>query len=144
MDDIKTFGSLLGFSIKLEESAINFYNKASRDSKFLDIAGDLSDLVKGNKKRKTTLERIRRENVNEMILQPISGLKPCSSLININVEGSNKYLDILKKAIELEESSSKFYLDASNKANLILAEASRYFKKLAKGNDLRVSRLKLL
>ncbi|MCD4669500.1 MAG: hypothetical protein K8S14_03545 [Actinomycetia bacterium] len=142
MDDIKTFGNLLGFSIKLEDSLMNFYNKASEDSRFLNIAEDLSILIKQNIKRKSILERIRRENINEMILQPIEGLKPDSSLINIETGEMGRSPDILERAVKLEENSSKFYIDASYKAKLVLAEASRYFIKLAKENDIRSSRLK--
>jgi len=141
MDDIKTFGSLLGFSIKLEDSLINFYDKASKDSKFLNITEDLSTLAKQNIKRKSILERIRRENINEMILQSIEDLKPDSSLINIEIGEMDKPLDILERAVKLEENSSKFYIYASDKAKLALAEASRYFKRLAKENDIRSLRI---
>jgi len=146
MGEIKTFGALLGFSIKLEESIKNFYCKIIDDYKSYskNILDEFSELVKGNRKRKLTLERIRRENINEMILQAISGLKPDGILTNIKGENSNSLSDILQKAIKLEEKSSQFYLDAANRANLILAEASRYFRKLAKENYDRCSRIELV
>ena len=76
-----------------------------------------------------------------MILQPISGLKPEESLANINTKEGFNSLDILKKAIELEKDSYRFYMDASGKAKLILAEASRYFEKFADENNVRSQKL---
>lgn len=120
---------------------MGFYKKASRDKKFSNIREDLLSLSDGNKKRKFILERIRRENVNEMILQSINGLLLGKSLVNFNTRGDFESLDVSRAAKKIEQESSKFYEDASDKAHLILAEASRYFKKLSEENNLRKRKL---
>ena len=144
MDEIKTFGNLLSFCINLEGRMQDFYLGLVKDKENKILIERFLKLADQNRKRKLLLERIRRENVNEMILQPIEGLKPDIDFNQLTAEGNFKPLDILERSIKFEKIFSQFYLDAASKANLILAEASRYFKKLAKENYLRISELKIL
>lgn len=60
---------------------------------------------------------------------------------NFNTRGDFESLDVSRAAKKIEQESSKFYEDASDKAHLILAEASRYFKKLSEENNLRKRKL---
>ncbi|MFC2159812.1 hypothetical protein ACFLQS_03750 [Actinomycetota bacterium] len=144
MVEIRSFGSLLSFCLDLEEKLENFYLELSTNKENKTYTTLFSKLAKKNKRRGSLLERIRRENINEMILQSINGLIPGNNLTNIDSTIDLEFMDLLKKAIDFERSSSVFYLDASNKASLILAESSRYFKKLSKENEDRSLELEMI
>jgi len=68
---ITNFGGLLNFAEKIEQQDMAFYNSVATNPEM----SDLSDLFKGfardGKKNISHILRTRRENVTEMILEPI-------------------------------------------------------------------------
>ena len=95
MSQIVSFGSLLTFSIELERGAAEFYEQCAKHSQSADL---LQALARGNRKRSATLERVRRENVTEMILEPIADLD--AGHVAMPDAGSE---DWLPQSIEFEE-----------------------------------------
>lgn len=104
MSSLNTFGAVFTFAIELETRLSAYYS---------DI-GD-ADLAKAAGKRRKKLERVRRENVVEITLEPITGL------------------DADDYALKLEDSSAagqataaataaQFYRDAAPKINVRAAQ----------------------
>ena len=63
MTELNSFGSVLTFAIALETQLRDMHQAAGRAA--------LADLAEKNRQK---LERVRRENVVEITLEPISGL----------------------------------------------------------------------
>ncbi len=130
--ELGTLGAVLAFAIKLEGHSAEFYQEAAslaQDSPASDV---FLPLAKAKRKRKELLERSRRENINEMLLEPIGGLKGSDYLIETELSSQVGYYDALRLAMEWEEKSRRFYVDAAGRVNLV--EVTRVFEKLAEEN----------
>ncbi|MEW5759465.1 MAG: hypothetical protein AB1779_01710 [Candidatus Thermoplasmatota archaeon] len=108
MIELTTFGAVMKFAIELEETCIKNYEAQNKL------------LYEKHKKRKSLLEKIRRERLNEILLEPITGLN------------ANDYE--IKNISEMEEKIGKFYADLSKIARAFSPEVSRIFEKLSAEN----------
>ena len=136
MAQITSFGSLLKFATELERRSAAFYEAYAGES---ECGGLPEKLAQENGKRAATLERVRRENVTEMILEPIQDLE-AEPLDILAQDGP----DWMSEAITLEERVGSFYGEAAQKANRVLAEVRRIFERMAKANARRKAELETL
>jgi rubrerythrin len=126
----------MGFALELENRMGSFYE--TKDTRIPEQV--LADLAKGVKKRWKRLEKARREGVVEVVLESISGLDGDDYAVgSLAEEGEGASL---RQAIALEETCSRFYMDAALK--LPIREISRLFRRLAEGNDENAERLQAL
>lgn len=132
--ELTTFGGLLSFAIDSEDAAEQFYQAAAAHEAFAEAQPTLLDLAKQHQKRKARLERIRRENLNEMLLEPIADLGLDHYAVEAEVAPDATLPDLLGQAVQLEAQAQKFYQDSAIKAKSVLAEAARAFTKLAQQN----------
>jgi len=133
MARITSFGSLLRFAIELERRSAEFYRGRADRS---ECGGLPEKLAQENGKRAAMLERVRRENVTEMILEPIQDLEASPGEI---LEGDCS--DWVSVAITFEERAAGFYREAGQKASRVLAEVRRIFERMAKANARRKTEL---
>jgi len=133
-----TFGAILKYAIEIEGKAAEFYaklsSKASGDAKAV-----FSDLSNASSKNVQALERTRRMEMQEMILEAISGIDtenyevPCGEAED--VKGA------IACAIEMETKAAKFYSDSASKLSF-LANVKRSLEKVGRERLERVERLK--
>jgi len=104
MSSLNTFGSILTHAIELESSLNAYYTSI-----------DKSDRAKAADKRRKKLERVRRENVVEITLEPIEGLDEADYTLN---------LDDISEAGQtaIEATASQFYSDVAPKINVRQAQ----------------------
>ncbi|MGB9593482.1 MAG: hypothetical protein ACPL7R_05020, partial [Anaerolineae bacterium] len=69
--EINTFGAILQYGMYLEQESARFYAQAAQAAQNAGLRQALAELAEEAQRRHKTLERIRRENVTEMILTPI-------------------------------------------------------------------------
>ena len=141
--ELNTFGSVLTFAIYLEDAARTFYEGLSKNDQLLFSQEFLKELIEGNRKRKELLERTRRENVVEMILERISGLDQKEYVVDLSHASDKVDAYAAKFAAELEELMRRFYADSANKTRF-LPEVSRTLEKLARNSAEREARLRAL
>lgn len=128
--DLGTTGAILSFALKREAEIGAFYEK------YLSLVGDSSlkdafeRIQKAQKKRERLLARFRRENVTEMILEPIHGFESDPYELTISGEVSSGDSSLKEIAIKIEESSHSFFQKASEKTTF-LPEVSEEFKRLS-------------
>lgn len=104
MPSLNTFGSILTYAINLEERLRDYY-KAGGDAK----------RAQGADKRRQTLERIRREYVVEITLEPIDGLDEANYAFDLdNRSGGGQQ--------SIETTAARFYADVSPKINVRQAQ----------------------
>jgi rubrerythrin len=140
---LTNFGAILNFAETLEKDAMAFYSQAAS----LDAAESYRILfemfAKEGKKNISLVQRTRRENVTEMILEPIRDF--ARSSYETNVPGA-KTLDlagVLATATALENRAVRYYTDAAGKIRA-LPEVAHALKTLAKKRAKRVDQLQRL
>ena len=128
------------FALEIESKVSDFYKEAGRHTKNDKLVGLLGDLVTRGQKRVKTLERVRRENVTEMILEPIEGLDSDSYKIENAVPQTIDDATIKTLVSTVETTLQKFYTAAARKIDF-LPEAEYAFELLAEKNEETIKRL---
>jgi hypothetical protein len=112
MSSLNTFGSILTHAIGLESSLNEYY-----------LSIDNADRAKASDKRRKKLERVRRENVVEITLEPIEGLDEADYVLNLD-----DMSDVGQASVEA--TASQFYNDVAPKINV--RQAQRALERCAK------------
>ena len=138
--DLGKFGAIMKFALEIESDVTSFYESAKEKVKDQELARLFDNLVNRGKKRVKTIERVRRENVTEMILEQISGLDsdtytPVTSLPD---DPDDNVLQGI--AVEIEKKLQSFYTQAGAKIDF-LSEVAYSFEILAEANEEAIARL---
>lgn len=104
MSSLNTFGAIMTYAINLETNLRDYYEAVGNHN-----------LAQDADKRRLTLERIRREYVVEITLEPIEGLSETNYIFqydNHTAEGQS----------DNERTAAQFYTDAAPKINVRQAQ----------------------
>ncbi len=112
MASLNTFGAIMTHAIELEAHLRDYYQAAGA-----------SDLAAASDKRRSTLERVRRENVTEIKLEPIDGLDEANYAINWDDTSAAGQQAAAATAV-------RYYTDTAPKLNV--REAQRALERCAK------------
>ena len=104
MASLNTFGAILTHAIELESSLYDYYTAIGNH-----------DRASASDKRRKKLERVRRENVVEITLEPIEGLDEADYALNLDDTS-----DAGQNAVE--NTASQFYSDVAPKINVRQAQ----------------------
>ena len=137
---LTNFGSILNFAEKMEKTDQAFYDAVSQNphcSEYKEISEQFAADTKNNLK---TVLRTRRENVTEMILEPIKDFTRAP--FQGKYEGLEKMSakDAIDTARRLEQRAELYYLEASQKIKA-LPEVSRALKIIAKKHTAHLKKL---
>jgi hypothetical protein len=112
MSALNNFGAIFTFAIEMEARLRDYYARAGDATRAADAD-----------KRRANLERVRRENVTEIKLEPIEGLDEGDYALN---------LDDTSPAGQgaAEAAAARFYTDTAPKINV--REAQRALERCAK------------
>jgi len=102
MASLNTFGAILTYAINLEERLRDYYQAAGNATR-----------AQGADKRRQTLERIRREYVVEITLEPIDGLDEANYVFAFDNPAAQR---------DIESTAARFYADVSPKINVRQAQ----------------------
>jgi rubrerythrin len=139
---LTTFGAIMGFAAEITGQAADTYKILAQKAKDLGLKEMLQALSIEGWKSQSLMEKTRRENVTEMILEPISGLHQEDYEIDLRVADSMEDADLLKAALDFEEREKKFFSDVSSK--IPLPEVARIFRKLAQKKQENLEKLQSL
>ena len=109
---LNTFGAILAFAIDLEARLRDYYQ----------AAGNAGRAAEADKRRQN-FERVRRENITEIKLEPIEGLHEADYALNLTDNS-----EMGQTAVE--EIAAQFYTDVAPKINV--REAQRALERAAK------------
>ena len=137
--ELGTFGAIIKFALDIETEVGNFYESASDIVKDAELVSIFTDLVVRGQKRKKTLERVRRENVTEMILEPILEFDSESYSIDTEISESANNDNLRTLATNIETTLQKFYTTAALKTDFLI-EAAYAFELLAEKNEETIKR----
>ncbi len=137
--ELTNFGSLLRFALALEDAAAAFYTELAAGDAPGTAVAVARELADRHRERHRILERTRR-HVNEMILEPIVGLDGRRYLFDAT-PGTG--LDAVRRGVALEETAAAFYLESSDVAKALLAEAARTFRRFGEESARDAVRLRI-
>jgi len=103
-DTLNTFGAVFTFAIELEAQLSAYYDRVGDSAK-----------SKSAEKRRKKLERVRRENVVEITLEPITGLNAGDYTLDLGDRSAEGQMAAARKA-------AQFYVDAAPKINVRAAQ----------------------
>jgi len=133
--ELTTFGMVIKFSLELEKRCIELYERFM----LLDDSHDSS--LKDHQRRVRILEDVRREKLNEIMLEPIAGLTTADYNLSIDLADDADAEKLRQELIRLEEQSGVFYRDISQKVKSFSREITRIVERMAKENHKLLGRI---
>ena len=140
---LENFGSVLNFAEELETQDQEFYEAVAGNPACSDHKQLFEQFAANAKKNVKTVQRTRRENVTEMILEPIKDFvrapycEVCLAGPSMTVE------DALASAKRLEDRAVRYYTEAAAKIKA-LPEVARALKLLGKKHNGHLDKLTAL
>jgi len=126
--ELNTFGALLKFALDLEAALARFYSEAQAAATGESLQGIFVELASAGERNRKRLEQVRRQQVNEMLLESMQGLHADDYRVDLDAGGS----ELPRTAIHAEIRLERFYRDAA--ARLSLPEVARSFRRLAEAH----------
>lgn len=111
MASLNTFGAIMTYAIDLEDKLHTYYQALGDEERAAEAA-----------KRRSNLERVRRENVLEITLEAISGLDEADYSFDFDDQSADGQA-------ALERVAAQFYSDVAPKINV--RQAQRVLKRYA-------------
>lgn len=128
---LQNFGSILNFAEELESLDRQFYAAAAGNPACAGYKALFAQLEAEAARNVTTVQRIRREYVTEMILEPVKDFTRapyCEACEGAAVQSAS---EVLASARRLESRAERYYTEAAEKLKA-LTEVSRALKALGK------------
>ena len=139
---LSTFGAIMGFAAEMvgqtKETYEDLIGKAGNPA----LKETLRELAEEERKNRSLMEKARRENVTEMILEPITGLHREDYEVDLKAFEQKDDGDLLKIAMTLEEREKKFFQEAA--AKVPLPEVARIFRKINQKKEQNLGKLQNL
>ncbi len=137
---LQNFGSILNFAEELESQDRQFYEAAAGNPACAAHQSLFSELAAEAGRSMQTVQRIRREYVTEMILEPIMDFTRapfCEACEGAAVQGA---AEVLAAARRLETRAERYYAEAAEKIKA-LTEVARALRTLGKTRKARLAKL---
>lgn len=135
--EMTTFSSVIRYSLLFEEAAAGFYRQAAELGS--GKAETFLALAEKHDARYKLLEETRQQKLNEMILEPISGLDREKYIPEIRAVSSEE--EAVETGRALEDLAVELYQDIAEIAVELSREASKVYKRMAKENGKLKARL---
>jgi len=136
---LSTFGAIMGFAAEMIGQTKGAYDTLAEKANNPALREILQAFLREEGKNHSLMERTRRENVTEMILEPVSGLHQEDYETNVKMSDLTGDSDILKVAMILEETEKKFFRDTASK--IPLPEVARVFRKIVQKKEENLAKL---
>jgi rubrerythrin len=137
---LQNFGSILNFAEELETLDRKFYEAAAGNPACAAHRPLLEELAAEAARNVKTVQRIRRENVTEMILEPIQDFTRAPFCEACEGAGTGSAAEVLAAARRLEARAERYYAEAAEKIKA-LTEVARALKGLGKNRKAHAAKL---
>jgi hypothetical protein len=136
---LSTFGAIMGFAAEMVGKTSVVYEAMIEKAKDRELKEVLQQLAAEEGKTRALMERTRREQVTEMILEPIAGLYKKEYEVDVTHMEQKDDTDLLRISLLLQTQEKRFFEDASAKVSL--PEVARIFRKISKKKEENLGRL---
>jgi rubrerythrin len=137
---LNNFGSICNFAEAMEKLIMTFYESASANPACAPVADRYRQFARDSRKHIQTLQRTRRENVTEMILEPIQDFYRAPYALEYADPADRAAEEILADARRIEETAEAFYQAATEKIRA-LPEVARALKTIGKKHSAHCQQL---
>lgn len=137
---LQNFGSILNFAEDLERQDQAFYAVAAANPKCAADQALFSELGAEAARNTATVQRIRRENVTEMILESVQDFTRDSFCEACAEAAAMSAAEALETATRLEARADRYYSEAAEKLKA-LPEVARALRALGKNRKAHIARL---
>ena len=140
---LENFGSILNFAEELELQDLGFYKTLAENPACAEHKQMFEEFAAAINKNVKSVQRTRRENVTEMILEPIRDFirapfcEECEGIESMNAS------DAVVAARRLEDRAVRYYTEAATKIKA-LPEVARALKILGKKHSAHLAKLQEL
>jgi rubrerythrin len=138
---LENFGSILNFAEELELQDLGFYKTVAENPACADHKHMFEEFAAAINKNVKSVQRTRRENVTEMILEPIKDFirAPfCEECEGADSMGASEAVDAARR---LEERAVRYYTEAAAKIKA-QPEVARALKTVGKKHTAHLNKLK--
>jgi len=140
---LENFGSVLNFAEEVESQDQEFYETVTANPACGQYRDIFEQFAADAKKNVKTVQRTRRENVTEMILEPIKDLTRKPFCEECRGADSVSTAEALETAHRLESRAERYYSEAAAKMKA-LPEVARALKILGKKRKAHIDKLAAL
>jgi len=140
---LENFGSILNFAEELELQDLGFYKTLAENPACADHQHLFTELAAAIEKNVKAVQRTRRENVTEMILEPIKDFIRAPFCEECEGAGSMSASEALAAARRLEDRAIRYYTEAAAKIKA-QPEVARALKTIGKKHAAHFARLQEL
>ncbi len=137
---LTNFGSILKFAEDLETQDLAFYEAAADNPACAPHKDLLQQFAADLKKNQKLIRRIRRENVTEMILEPVQGLTRSEFTLDFDPDRGLDPAGVLDQARARENRAERYYLKAAEQIKS-QPEVARGLKQIAKKRSAHLKQL---
>jgi Ferritin-like domain len=137
---LQNFGSIMNFAEELERLDQRFYEAALTNPACSAHVQLFTELAAEAGKNVKTVQRLRRENVTEMILEPVQDFTRASFCEDCADAAVLTAAEVLKAAKRLEGRAERYYIEAAGKIQA-LSEVSRALRTLGKIRKARAAKI---
>ncbi len=137
---LENFGSILNFAEELENQDRQFYAVAAGNPDCVGCQVLFGELEADAERNMKTVQRIRRENVTEMILESVTDFVRGSFCEACEGAGQMTAAQALETATRLEARADRYYFEAAEKLKS-LTEVARALQTLGKNHKTHIAKL---
>ena len=137
---LENFGSILNFAEELESQDQAFFAAVAANPACAEYKAIFAQLAADAKKNITVVQRTRRENVTEMILEPIKDFTRAPFCEECQGADTMNAAEALVTARRLEERAERYYSQAAEKMKA-QPEVARALKTIGKKRKAHRERL---
>ena len=140
---LQTASSVISFARELEEDSAEFYQELAQ--RYPQNEDTFLAFAKENKKFVVQTERAYYGVISDAIEGCFAfDLDSEKYAMEIVLTESTEQADAVSEALKMEETITKFYTDAANQSESLMADVPRSFSLVAKKRNNRLSQLKEL
>jgi len=140
---LENFGSILNFAEELELQDLGFYKTVAENPACADHKDIFEEFAATINKNVKSVQRTRRENVTEMILEPIKDFIRAPFCEECEGAGSMNASEAVDAARRLEDRAVRYYTEAATKIKA-QPEVARALKLIGKKHAAHLARLQEL
>ena len=137
---LENFGSILNFAEELESQDKVFYSSVAANPACAEHKALFEQFEADAKKNIKTIQRTRRENVTEMILEPIRDFTRAPYCEECQGAETMDASEALNSAKTLEERAERYFTEAAQKIKA-LPEVARALKTIGKKHTAHLTKL---
>jgi rubrerythrin len=138
---LENFGSILNFAEELELQDLGFYKTVAQNPACAEHKQMFEEFAAAIDKNIKSVQRTRRENVTEMILEPIKDFIRAPFCEECGAAGLMTADEALETARRLEDRAVRYYTEAAAKIQA-QPEVARALKTIGKKHTARLNKLK--